>query len=168
MKIPPLERIMRHVLPEPNSGCWLWAGSVNVHGYGTVNFRQRSALAHRAVWILIKGEPPVGLELDHKCRVRCCVNPDHLEWVTHEENVRRGCRAEMQRAVMQCPKGHPYGVGKPGHYRKCLPCEAERKRAQRRASGKTPRPWQKPRIRRDAAGRIPDGVSAYRKKDKNA
>ena len=69
-------------------GCWLWTASVNEDGYGQF-MADRSVLAHRFAFELLRGPIPRNLELDHLCRVRPCVNPDHLEPVTHEENVRR-------------------------------------------------------------------------------
>ena len=65
--------------------------------------------AHRIVYELIKGKIPEGLFIDHLCRVRNCVNPDHLEPVTHEENIRRGIGGvnAINRAKTHCLKGHP-------------------------------------------------------------
>jgi hypothetical protein len=82
--------------------CWLWTAST-FQGYGQAYLGGRKWKAHRLVWELLVGSVPDGLELDHLCRVRRCVNPDHLELVTHAENVRRGLR----RPAM-CPKGHLY------------------------------------------------------------
>ena len=73
--------------PEPNSGCWLWTGVTDSWGYGRAG---RAGMAHRVFYERIVGAIPKGLTLDHKCRVRCCVNPDHLEPVTLRENLRRG------------------------------------------------------------------------------
>ena len=68
--------------------CWLWRGSVNNCGYGQVNLKGVKP-AHRAVYELLVGPIPKGLQLDHLCHVRLCVNPDHLEPVTKSENMRR-------------------------------------------------------------------------------
>lgn len=73
----------------PESGCWIWIGSRNAGGYGTVKYRGKVWLAHRASYTILAGPIPPGLELDHKCRVRACVNPDHLEPVTGQENIQR-------------------------------------------------------------------------------
>jgi hypothetical protein len=80
---------MRWVIPEPNSGCWIWDGTINTSGYGTVDFHRKTTNAHRAAYIIFKGQPDAGLVVDHLCRLRCCVNPDHLEAVTQKENCRR-------------------------------------------------------------------------------
>lgn len=80
-------------------GCWIWQGGINNSGYGV----------HRAVYTLLAGEIPDGLQLDHLCRVRRCCNPEHLEPVTARVNVLRGdsfCADEAKRT--HCPQGHPY------------------------------------------------------------
>lgn len=68
------------------TACWIWQGYVNENGYPSSG----SGWAHRELYEMLSGSIPPGLELDHLCRVRCCVNPDHLEPVTHAENLRRG------------------------------------------------------------------------------
>lgn len=91
-------------MPEPNSGCWIWLGTVNDSGYGTLNVNAKETRAHRYSYELYRGPIPAGLVIDHLCRVRCCINPMHLEPVTLEENKRRGRLFKTH-----CPKGHPYG-----------------------------------------------------------
>jgi len=86
-------RIVGGSIPEPNSGCWLWTKAVMANGYGLIMTSTGVRTAHRVSYEAHKGEIPAGLELDHKCRVRSCVNPDHLEAVTKTENVRRGFAA---------------------------------------------------------------------------
>lgn len=136
------------VMPEPNSGCWLWMGGIQSEGYGTLRSRTRkgSGYAHRISYVLHKGPIPKGLELDHKCRVRCCVNPDHLEPVTRKINVRRGDAWKRNASKTHCPKGHPYEgrnliVSKRGDgttFRQCRTClyastaKSNRKRRERR------------------------------------
>jgi hypothetical protein len=92
--VDPLTR-MRDLWQEDESGCWLWTGCVDRIGYGTVwwNGTQR---AHRAVYLLSGRTIPEGTELDHLCNRRHCVNPDHLEPVTHSENVRRGYQRRVR------------------------------------------------------------------------
>lgn len=87
------------------SGCWEWAASRFGNGYG--QFRRE--LAHRAMYKFLVGDIPTGLTLDHLCRNRGCVNPDHLEPVTIRVNVLRGdtIPAHQMRRT-QCPQGHSY------------------------------------------------------------
>src|SRR5688500_4996363 len=75
---------------DKTSTCWLWTGARHPLGYGHVRYGNRTSAAHRVAWELINGPIPEGLTLDHLCRVPACVRPDHLEPVTHRENVRRG------------------------------------------------------------------------------
>jgi hypothetical protein len=71
--------------------CWIWQLSVTRAGYGSIGgSREGTKLAHRVYYEQAHGPVPEGLELDHLCRVPVCCNPDHLEAVTHAENVRRG------------------------------------------------------------------------------
>lgn len=69
-----------------DSGCWIWQGSVSNTGYGRIGSRY----AHRVSYERSNGPIPDGLTIDHLCRTTLCVNPDHLEPVTHRENVLRG------------------------------------------------------------------------------
>jgi hypothetical protein len=108
-----LDRFMAKVSPEPNSGCWLWTGSIISTGYGNLNSGGgQTMLAHRLSYQVFVGSIPAGKELDHLCRVRCCVNPAHLEPVTRAVNVRRGQCAEVTRArnaaQTHCKHGHEY------------------------------------------------------------
>ncbi len=99
------ERIRSKFVPEPNTGCWLWtAGSQ--FGYGRIwqNDTKRMALAHRVAYEILVGPVPDGLQLDHLCRQRCCVNPAHLEPVTGTENQRRMPREIRKRPRPACRK----------------------------------------------------------------
>jgi hypothetical protein len=92
-------------IPEPNSGCWLWTGSIDRDGYG----KFRGALAHRLSFQAFKGTPPNNLTLDHLCRVTSCINPDHLEPVSHKINVLRGMSFSAENARrISCIHGHPF------------------------------------------------------------
>ena len=92
-------------MPVTECGCWVWMAGIRPDGYG----RWKGRLAHVVSYERHKGPVPQGLELDHLCRVRCCVNPDHLEAVTHSENIRRGHGwGYIHRQKTHCPKGHAY------------------------------------------------------------
>ncbi len=84
---------------DANGPCWLWLGHTNGHGYAQVKIGGRAIYVHRHAWELLVGPIPQGMELDHLCRVRHCVNPDHLEVVTHAENMRRA-------SWTHCRRGH--------------------------------------------------------------
>lgn len=94
------ERFWPKVYEAP-SGCWLWASTLNRKGYGTIRAggsAPKRFLAHRVAYQLVVGAIPAGLQLDHLCRVRHCVNPAHLEAVTARENLRRGMGPAVTRA----------------------------------------------------------------------
>jgi len=84
------DRFWDKVQAEPNTGCWLWDANTTRGGYGHFKVSGRMVYAHRLAYEKLVGPIPDGLSLDHLCRVPGCVNPDHLEPVTHAENVRRG------------------------------------------------------------------------------
>jgi hypothetical protein len=83
--------------------CWEWKAAVDTYGYGSFWRSPAMARAHKVAWELLVGPVPHGLELDHLCRNRRCVNPDHLEPVTHAENARR---ANAGRRKPVCLRGH--------------------------------------------------------------
>lgn len=132
-------------IPEPNSGCWIWTKKLHRAGYGLLNIKGprgwKWKYAHRYAYETSVGPVPEGLELDHKCRNRCCVNPAHLEPVTHQENCRRGDAgkpsAEQKRLLTHCINGHEFSTENTfiylGKYRMCRACGRERMRRRRAA-----------------------------------
>lgn len=113
--------------------CWLWEGYVDAHGYGYAAYQGKNHRAHRHVYELLVGEIPKGLVLDHLCRVRNCVNPDHLEPVTHKENLMRGyTHARANSEKTHCAQGHEYtpeNTYREKLQRVCKTCKIIRQRA---------------------------------------
>lgn len=97
--------------PEPNSGCWLWHGAILPNGYGQLFWDGGRILAHRLSYQSLAGAIADVLTIDHLCRVRCCVNPSHLEAVTHRENVLRGTSPTATNAAQtHCSYGHEFTI----------------------------------------------------------
>ena len=111
------------------SVCWQWTGAKNDHGYGQLRLNGRVQYAHRVFYEDFVGPIPDGLELDHLCRNPDCVNPAHLEPVTHRENMRRA----IQKSA--CVRGHPYNdvyIRRDNGARMCRACARERYAERRR------------------------------------
>jgi hypothetical protein len=105
-----LERISAKIEPDPDTGCWIWTAAKNQYGYGVVGIETgKTGLAHRVAYRLMVGDIPEGLDLDHLCRTRACIRPEHLEPVTRRTNLLRGDTATARNAAKtHCPSGHPY------------------------------------------------------------
>lgn len=86
---------------DPVTGCWLWKYHLDRDGYGRVKAGRKSYGAHRFAFIAARGPIPEGLQIDHLCRNRACINPDHMELVVCLENIRRGllCRLSPEDAA---------------------------------------------------------------------
>ena len=130
------QRLNEFSIPEPNSGCWLWLGTVSKRGYGRMTISsgktatKKTRFAHIVSYELVNGPVPKGLQIDHLCRVRCCINPEHLEAVTGSVNTLRGllpatARARL-RALTHCRHGHEFTVENtyitPDGRRSCRAC----------------------------------------------
>ena len=89
------------------SGCWLWLGYLE-DGYARARHNGKKTLLHRVSYELVNGQIADNLEVDHLCRNRSCLNPDHLEAVTHKENVLRGVSFSAENSKKKfCVNGHP-------------------------------------------------------------
>lgn len=130
-------RFERHYIPEPNSGCWIWMGTVaksNRSEYGEIgressdvkNGKHHMDKAHRVSYEIYKGAIPAGHEVDHICTNTLCVNPDHLQVVTSGKNKEL---AHLRRYGNACRKGHPLTLEntwlEKGKKKRCRQCFSE-------------------------------------------
>jgi hypothetical protein len=118
--------------------CWLWKGYRNEYGYGRFAFGNKTLYAHRFAYELLVAPIPEGLQIDHLCRVRHCVNPDHLEAVPQSVNILRGTGpAARNHDATECTHGHPFDEDntyiRPNGSRSCKQCH---RLTVRRASGR--------------------------------
>lgn len=116
-------------IPVTESGCWIWTGYTDKYGYGYFKDRitGKSKAAHRLSYELFRGSLSSAMQIDHLCKVRCCVNPLHLEMVSQYENIRRGNVMKRRAANdTHCLHGHEYTADniiiRDGLYRRCRAC----------------------------------------------
>lgn len=106
----PSERFWPKV--DASGDCWEWTGAVNPNGYGVFVAGGRNVGAHRFAYTDLVGPIDVGKVIDHLCRNRKCVNPDHLEMTTYSENIKRGVLATVIKnkwsKVTHCKRNHEY------------------------------------------------------------
>lgn len=142
IKNQPSDALSRYTIA--GNGCWIWNHVPTNSGYGAFCLDRIPRAAHRVVYELIKGPIPQGMQLDHLCRNRVCVNPDHLEPVTCRENLLRGSETHAARNAIKthCKYGHPFSganLGADRHgYKRCLTCHRE---LQKRWRAENPDRW---------------------------
>ena len=125
----------KRVMVSPSSSCWTWAFADLKHGGypSRVNPREgKKQAAHRHSYETLVGPIPAGLVIDHLCRNRACVNPDHMEPVTQREYILLGnSHSAVNARKTRCPQGHEYTYHRMGH-RTCGPCMVASTRSWRR------------------------------------
>jgi len=115
--------------------CWEWTGPVDRDGYGKVSLGAGiNRRPHRVVWEGLVARIDAGLHIDHLCKNRRCVNPDHIQPVTPQENIRRSAsRATLNASKTHCAEGHPYDAVNTYHYKGRRDCRICRRAAGRRS-----------------------------------
>ena len=133
MKAKQIKNFMNKIKQSRN--CWVWTSTKDKSGYGRFKLNYKMVSAHRLSYELFKCEIPIGLDLDHLCCNKSCVNPDHLEAVTTKENIRRGNTGKyihlFQKLKTHCKRGHEYSQKNTYLYKKirhCMECNRIRSR----------------------------------------
>ena len=123
--------IRSRIAVDLDSGCWLWTGSTS-DGYAQMTIKGRTEKMHRYIYEACAFGIPDGLQIDHLCRVRRCVNPSHLEPVTRSENIQRSWDMAPRAFPPEYPCGHPRSDANTYLWRglrKCLDCCRSRRRS---------------------------------------
>jgi len=114
--------------------CIEWPGHITEKGYARVHIGSKSYLVHRLAYEQVYGSIPEGMVLDHLCRNTKCINPNHLEAVTTQENIARGEDGKKNREKTHCPEGHAYSLENTslkGNRRACKTCARDYMRKKR-------------------------------------
>lgn len=142
MSRPTIESLQGRCDIDPTTGCWRWRSPLTAAGYGQIGVKWKKYYVHRLAYELAVGPIPEGYEIDHLCRVRACMNPEHLEAVTpYENNMRSDSLAARRARMTHCPRGHEFTpdniYSRPDrkNSRMCRTCcQLREARRQRRAS----------------------------------
>jgi hypothetical protein len=132
-----LRRFVRKIDVFSDNDCLIWTGAHNYNGYGWFAVNSRQVRAHRFIYSLTNGPIPEGMDIDHLCRNRDCVNPYHMEVVTRKENLMRGnTHARFNKDKSHCCRGHLLSgsnvrINRRGG-RVCRECERQGCRSRRR------------------------------------
>jgi len=118
--------------------CWLWMGKID-DGYGRFHTAGKYYLVHRMSFVVLKQKLQENTQVDHLCKVRNCLNPDHLDEVTSKENTRRGLAKIYNTDPNKCPYGHDYdgeiaGKAEGSIYKVCRKCQIRRSKNRRKLS----------------------------------
>jgi hypothetical protein len=127
-----VQRILTNIFKDEETGCWMWQGKSNNKGYPYIRSGGKVLLPYRVLYEHAVGPIPEGFEMDHLCRTPMCVNPQHVEPVTHRENMRRSVGPMgINARKTHCKYGHPFDevntyVRLDGKGRDCVTCRAAR------------------------------------------
>lgn len=137
-------------LVDASGDCWTWTNALSTNGYAYFHINKKTYLAHRVSYQMFHGEITAGLDIDHLCRNRGCVNPHHLEAVSRSINLRRGIgptlAKERYAKITHCKRGHEYtpeNTKRKRGARICISCqrtldsESQRKRRTQRRENAT-------------------------------
>lgn len=136
------KRILDRITINPsNNSCWEWEGALTPKGYAHICWKGFPTQGHRASYIIFRGSIPSDKEIDHLCANRRCVNPWHMEAVTHKVNVMRGnTLAAKQSKQTHCKYGHSLNnpIRRNGNRRWCRTCYEEYKKTKRKSDSTNP------------------------------
>lgn len=124
------QRILDSITFCPNTGCWFWLKYTDKRGYGIIGVGPQPRLAHRVSYETFNGPINSGNDIHHCCRNKCCVNPNHLQQMTHSEHSKLdNVVAVLSSSKTKCPHGHNYSgdnVKLVNKKRICVTCARQR------------------------------------------
>lgn len=142
------KRFEEQFVPEPNTGCYVWAAKIGARGYGQFYLNGRTERAHRAAWKLYVGPIPDGMKVLHHCDFPPCVNWERCLFLGTLQDNAQDMIAKNRHAQLSkthCPTGHPYAGDNVylflGKYRRCRTCDRNRRRLRRQTPVAN---WRKP------------------------